>query len=153
MKSFFYTSLSTSSRRKTGLLTPTNRRPCIILPGMEPIYVLLCPLISDWSHIPPRAILQKWIKCSSAKLQNLIIPFYNYKKIIFWWIIRPVEFSAKCLSNGFPHTGFPHPWGSYKAQNGALQGILQLPHSQVLDHSLFQFIQSVMIGVQIFPVL
>lgn len=56
---FFYTSLSTSSRRKTGLLTPTNRKPCIILPGMEPIYVLLCPLISDWSHTPPRAILQK----------------------------------------------------------------------------------------------
>lgn len=86
-------------------------------------------------------------------LQNFIIPVYNYKKIIFSWIIRPVEFSAKCLSNGFPHTGLPHPWGSYKAQNGALQGILQLPNSQVLNHSLFQFIQSVMIGVQIFPAL
>lgn len=67
--------------------------------------------------------------------------------------IRPVEFSAKCLSDGFPHTGFPHPWGSYKAQNGALQRILQLPNSQVLNHSLFQFIQSIMIGVQIFSAL
>lgn len=77
--SFGLTSLSTSSKRKTGLFTPTIFSPWMILPGMEPMYVrlegeesncnstlipfqtipipYLWPLMSDWSHMPPNEIL------------------------------------------------------------------------------------------------
>lgn len=51
------TILSTSSRRKTGLFSPTVLRPCMIFPGMAPTYVLRWPRTSDWSDTPPREIL------------------------------------------------------------------------------------------------
>ena len=40
-----------------GLLTPAFLSPSIILPGIAPIYVFLCPLISASSLTPPRQIL------------------------------------------------------------------------------------------------
>ena len=53
------TILSTSSSKKTGLFSPTVLKPWMIFPGMEPMYVLLWPRISDWSDTPPREILRK----------------------------------------------------------------------------------------------
>ena len=62
------TSLSTSSRRKTGFLTPTCFRPWMIRPGIEPMYVLRCPRISDWSETPPSAMLHISHKTLAAVL-------------------------------------------------------------------------------------
>ncbi len=49
--------LSISSKRKRGFLTSIFAIFWIILPGIDPIYVLLCPLISASSLTPPKAIL------------------------------------------------------------------------------------------------
>ena len=52
------TSLSISSSRKMGLRTPTCFSPWIIRPGIEPMYVRRWPRMSDWSQMPPSAILK-----------------------------------------------------------------------------------------------
>ena len=52
------TILSISSNRNTGLLTPAVFNPWTSLPGIDPMYVLRWPLISDWSETPPSDILE-----------------------------------------------------------------------------------------------
>ena len=45
----------------TGLFTPTCFNEFIILPGIDPMYVLLCPLISASSLNPPNEILVNFL--------------------------------------------------------------------------------------------
>ena len=91
------TNLSISSSRKTGLLTLTSLNPWIIRPGMEPMYVRRCPRMSDWSHIPPRAILQKnkvhisitylWCVCWNLASNTFLFNEYSlHTKSLQEWI-------------------------------------------------------------------
>src|SRR5690625_399760 len=53
--------LSISSNRNTGLIVFALFMPWIILPGIAPIYVRRCPLISASSRTPPNEILTKFL--------------------------------------------------------------------------------------------
>ena len=59
-------SLSISSKTKTGLDVFAFLMFCIILPGIAPIYVFLCPRISASSRKPPRDILTYFLPMASA---------------------------------------------------------------------------------------
>nr|GMD97299.1 Uncharacterised protein [Ipomoea batatas] len=50
----------------TGLQTPTLWNPSIRRPGMLPIYVLLCPLISASSLTPPRDMRTNFLPKAAA---------------------------------------------------------------------------------------
>ena len=61
---------------------------------------------------------------------------------------NPVELSAQGLGHRSSHTCFTNPRRANKAQNGALQVVFQLPHSQVFQHSFLQFFHGIMIIIQ-----
>nr|WP_318033329.1 hypothetical protein [Mycoplasmopsis cynos] len=58
--------LSISSSKTTGLETSAFKIPLIILPGIAPTYVLLCPRISLSSWTPPSEILINFLFKASA---------------------------------------------------------------------------------------
>ena len=58
--------LSISSKRNNGFFTPTLLSFCTILPGIDPIYVLLWPRISDSSLTPPKDILTNFLLVARA---------------------------------------------------------------------------------------
>ena len=58
--------LSISSKTKTGFEVPAFFRLFISFPGMAPMYVFLCPLISASSCKPPRDILTYFLPIASA---------------------------------------------------------------------------------------
>ena len=67
--------LSISSKTNTGLEEPTFFRLLINFPGIAPIYVFLCPLISDSSWSPPKDILTYFLPIASAiDFPNEVLP-------------------------------------------------------------------------------
>ncbi len=67
--------LSNSSSKNKGLTTSAFFIPLIILPGIEPKYVFLCPRISDSSWTPPRDILTNFLfKASAIDLASVDLP-------------------------------------------------------------------------------
>jgi hypothetical protein len=57
------------------LITPADFIPLIILPGIEPIYVFLCPLISLSSLTPPSETLTNFLfKASAIEFAKDVLP-------------------------------------------------------------------------------
>lgn len=77
--------LSISSNNITGFATLTLKRVYIIVPGIDPMYVLLWPLISASSLTPPKAILANFLpRASAIDFPNEVFPTPGgpYKHII-----------------------------------------------------------------------
>ena len=91
--------LSISSKTKTGFEDVAFFIDFIILPGIAPIYVFLCPLISASSLKPPNDTLSYFLpKASAIDLPNDVFPTpggpYKHKIGDF---ISPLNFkTARC---------------------------------------------------------
>ena len=94
-----HTILSISSSRNTGLLTPAVFRPWMNRPGIDPIYVLRCPRISDWSATPPREILDntKNVQCD-MRIIDLSKKkfFFSNERTNCSWLYDPLKDNQSC---------------------------------------------------------
>lgn len=51
-----------------------------------------------------------------------------------------MKFAAQCLSNGAPNARLAHTRRTHKADNGALEAVLELPYCQKLHNTLFHLV-------------
>ena len=63
----------------------------------------------------------------------------------------PVKLSAQGGGYGSANAGFADTWWSHKTENGSFElGGLDLSYSQVFQHPLLQFLQAIVVIVQVF---
>ena len=62
-----------------------------------------------------------------------------------------MECPAQGVSYGSPHASLAHTWRPHEAQDGSLEGVLELPDSQILYHSLLQLVQAVVVHIKVNP--
>ena len=91
--------LSISSKTKTGLEEFAFLIDLIIRPGIAPIYVFLCPLISASSRKPPNDILSYFLpRASAIDFPNEVLPIPGgpYRQRIGDFIFPFNLSTAKC---------------------------------------------------------